>query len=360
MDETTFKILDILASDLGLPTSIRALAERIQRKYGSGYYANVYKKLQQLTHENTVKIQVAGKTSLVDLNFSEYITVDLLSEMEIKKKLELLKGRPELEMLFLELDTYLRGFIFVRSISIINAEKNLKLNRVELLIVVRGHGTSLFPEESEVKSLHAMLQTLQSIHNLKLDYLVITDQKLIDSLATTHEVNPIREMMPNRTTAFYGPQNFWNTIRVGIDAGLQLRVLEGETVPAKIPEADLAFNLAKAGYKEMGATVVGGKNICAEYIVTAVMAQGNARRVEAVPVILAKQSDRVNYDILLFLAQKYKLSEMLLGLLKAYTEVVSDKRAKDAVEIMDLLKIKEAPVDKKSILEKMKLYNAIG
>ncbi|HVT62254.1 MAG TPA: hypothetical protein VHD33_02050, partial [Legionellaceae bacterium] len=80
----------------------------------------------------------------------------------------------------------------------------------------------------------------------------------------------------------------------------------------------------------------------------------------AVPVILAKQSDRVNYDILLFLAQKYKLSEMLLGLLKAYTEVVSDKRAKDAVEIMDLLKIKEAPVDKKSILEKMKLYNAIG
>lgn len=359
MDETTFRILDILARDLGLQTSIRALAGKIRSKYGSGHYANVYNKLRQLAQENIVEILNVGKASLVGLNFKEYVVADLMAEIEIKKKQELLKGRPELGMLFLGLDAHLRDLVFVRSISIINAEKNLKLNRAELLAVVRGRGASLFPDGNEAKLLHTALQTLQSAHSLKLDYLIVTDQKLLDSLATD-EANPVREMMPNRIT-FYGPQNFWNTIRVGADAGLTLRVQESETLPARIPEADLALNLARAGYKETGTTLAtsGGMDICVEYVVAAMMAQGDARRVEAVPVILAKQAGRVNYDILLFLAQKYRLLEMLLGLLRAYTEILHDERAKDVVELMDQMKIKEVPADKTAIREKMKLYNAL-
>lgn len=360
MDETAFRILDVLACDLGLQTSIRALAGKIREKYGSGYYANVYNKLQRLAQEKTVEILSIGKTSLVSLNFKGYITVDLLAEMEIKKKQELVKRRPPLGTLFLEIGACLRNLVFVRSVSIINAEKNLKLNRVELLIVVRGHGTSLFPDDDEVKSLYVTLQALQSIRNQKLDCLVITDQKLLDSLAATYEANPVREMMPNRMT-FYGPQNFWNTVRAGIEAGLLLRVLESDTVPASISEADLMHNLEKMGYKEMGMTpAAGGKDICVEYIVAAMIAKGDARRIEAVPVVLAKQEDRMNYDVLLFLAQKYNLSEMLLGLLRAYAEILHDKRAMDAVGLMDQMKIKEARVDKTAIREKMKLYNALG
>ncbi|MEO9296057.1 MAG: hypothetical protein ABI347_10735 [Nitrososphaera sp.] len=314
-----------------------------------------------------MEILTVGKTSLVSLDFKGYITVDLLAEIEIKKKQGLLKGRPELARLFLGLEASLTDLVFVRSVSIINAEKNLKLRRAELLVVVRGRRTSLFPDEDEVKLLHAAMHSLQTIHNLKLDYLIITDQKLLDSLAATmYEINPVGEMISKRIITIYGPQNFWNTIRVGVEAGLRLQVLESETVPANISEADLAFNLAKAGYRELRTTTttttaaVKGKDICIEYIVAAVMAQGDARRIEAIPVILAKQEGRINYDILIFLAQKYRLSEVLLGLMSVYVGIVSDMRARRAVELLHLLKVKGVPADRAAILEKMRLYNVVG
>lgn len=358
MDETTFRILDILARDLGVQTSIRALAEKVREKYGSGYYANIYNKLQQLAEEKMVVLTSVGRTSLVNLNFKEYMIADLLTEMEIKKKQEVLKGRPELGMLFLELDTYFRDMVFVRSISIIDAERNLRLNRVELLILLRGHGTSLFPDENEAGLVHTTIHMLESIHGLKIDYLVLTDNKLLDALATD-EVNPAKEMMRDRIT-FFGPQNFWHVIRVGNELGLSLEASEKETVPAGIAESDLMYNLARYGYKEMGVEISGGTKMCVEYAMAGAIMQGEARRIEAVPVILAKQEGHVNYDVLCFIARKYNFIGILLGLLKALVSIKPDKRAKDAVELMAKLKIKEVRADKAAIREKMKLYNAIG
>ena len=358
LDETTFRILDILARDLGKQTSIRALAEKVREKYGSGYYANVYNKLQQLAQEKTVNLANVGKNWLVTLYFKDYLIADKLTEMEIRKKQDLLKGRPELGMLFQELDTYLHDMVFVRSISVIDAEKNLRLNRVELLILLRGHGTSLFPDESEVGLVRTTIQMLQSIHGFKIDYLILTDQKLLDSLATD-EHNPVKEMMRDRIT-FFGPQAFWHVIRVGHEIGLSLEASGEETVPVKITEADLMYNLAGFGYKEMGVEISGGAKMCIEYTVAGVLMQRDIRRIEAIPVILAKQKDHVNYDVLFFLASKYNYTGMLLGLLKAYVSIRPDKRAKDAIELMAELKVKEVTMDKEAIQEKMKLYDAIG
>lgn len=358
MDKTTFRILDILARDLGVQTSIRALAGKVRERYGSGYYANIYNKLQHLAQEKMVDLTSVGRTSLVSLNFKEYMITDLLTEMEIKKKQEVLKGRPELGMLFRELDTYLRDMVFVRSISIINAERNLRLNRVELLILLRGHGTSLFPDKNEAKLVHTTIHMLQSIHGLKIDYIILTDQKLLDALSTD-EANPIREMMRNKIT-FFGPQNFWHVIRVGNEVGLSLRASEKETEPTKIAESDLMYNLTRFGYKEMGIKISGGTKVCVEYAVSGAIAQGDARRIEAVPVILTKQESHVNYDILLFIARKYNFTEILLGLLKALVSIKPDRRAIDAIGLMEELKIKEVHVNKAAIQEKMRLYNAIG
>lgn len=362
MDETTFRILDVLAKNLGIQTSIRALAEKIHKRYGAGYYANIYNKLKQMASEDVISIQTVGKTSLINLNFKEYALVDLLSEVDIRKKQELLKkrvgggGGAELQMLFLELETHCKDLIFVRSISITNATKNFGLNRVELLVLVRG--TGLFPDVKELKALYTALHALQSIHNMKIDYLILTDVKLLDMLAT-NEVNPAKEMMTADRITFYGQQNFWHVIRAGTDAGLSLRASEGETVPGKISETDLTHNLARFGYKEMGIELTSGTDICIEYIITAVMAKGDARRIEAMPIILAKNDDQVNYELMFFLSQKYRLSERLLGLLRALAEIVPDSvKAKAMVEFMDSIRIKEIPADKKAIREKMRLYNA--
>jgi hypothetical protein len=266
------------------------------------------------------------------------------------------RGGAELQMLFLELETHCQDLIFVRSISITNATKNLGLNRVELLILVRG--TGLFLDVKELKALHTALYALQSIRNMKIDYLILTDAKLLDMLAT-NEVNPAKEMMTADRITFYGQQNFWHVIRAGTDTGLFLRALEGETVPSKIFETDMTHNLARFGYKEMGIELASGTDICIEYIVTAVMAKGDARRIEAIPIILAKNDNQVNYELMFFLSKKYQLSERLLGLLRALAEIVPDSvKANAMVEFMGGIRIEEIHADKKAIREKMRLYNA--
>jgi hypothetical protein len=146
-------------------------------------------------------------------------------------------------------------------------------------------------------------------------------------------------------------------IKVAAERNIPVRAEEKEISPAKISEQDLVYNLARFGYKEMGTQMPAHRrDICIEYIATALIAQGDARRIEAVPVILAKNS--VNFDILFFLSQKYRLSERMLGLLKILQEAVPRKDSEAVIKAMEAMKIKEIPADRESILEKMRLYNA--
>lgn len=354
MDETTFRILETLTREIGRETSINALTEKIARLHGSAYYVNIYQRLQKMARERLVTLTKVGNASIVALNFKEYLLVDLLTEVEIRKKHDLLKRNVELQMLFAELETYCRDKIFVRSISAIKPEKNAKLNRAELLILLRAQGTSFYPDAEEIDALHGVMHQLQKARSMKVDFLILPDTKMLDML-TTDEANPVKEMLADKVT-FYGPQNFWNVIKAAAERDIQLRIEERETNPSKIGEHDLAYNLARFGYKEIGREITYGRDICLEYIVTALLMQGDARMIDAIPVILAKNS--ANYELLLFLSQKYRLSERLLGLLVVLAEVTPRDDLQSVIGYMKAMKIKEITADKKSIMEKMRLYNA--
>jgi hypothetical protein len=356
LDETTFRILDTLARGLGADLSIKALTEKIGKFYGSAYYVNIYKKLKQLAEQGIVSLTRTGNSLIVGLNFKEYIITDLLTEVEFGNKQTLLKERRELQMLFLELETYCRDLLFVRSIAIIKPYKNAKLNRAELLFLIRAHGMSFYPDEKEAEALRTIILQLQAIHNMKIDFLILTDVKFLDMLSSD-EINPLKEMISDKI-AFFNPQNFWTAIKVAAERNIPVRTEEKEIIPAKIPEQDLVYNLARFGYKEMGTKMPAqGRDICIEYVAAALIAQQDARRIEAVPVILAKNS--VNFDILFFLSQKYRLSERMLGLLKILQQAIPRKDSEAVIRAMEAMKIREIPADRDSILEKMRLYNAI-
>ncbi len=355
MDETTFRILDTLARGLGTELSIKALTEKIGELYGSAYYVNIYKKLQQLAKEGIVSLTRMGNSLIVGLNFKEYIITDLLTEMEFRNKQNLLREHRELQMLFLELETYCRDLLFVRSISIIKPFKNAKLNRAELLFLIRAHGMSLYPDEKEAETLRNIILQLQAIHNMKIDFLILADVKFLDMISSD-EINPVKEMISDKIV-FFNPQHFWMTIKVAAERNIPVKAEEKEISPAKIPEQDMVYNLARFGYREIGTQMPAReRDICREYIATALIAQGDARRIEAVPIILAKNS--VNFDILFFLSQKYRLSERMLGLLKILQEVVPRKDSEAVIKAMEAIKIKAIPPDRESILEKLRLYNA--
>jgi hypothetical protein len=355
MDETTFRILDTLSRELGRDISINELTSKIAAKYGSAYYANIYKKLSALNKEGIILTARTGKSSIASLNFKNYLLIDLLTEMELKKKQEFIGGKQELQMLLLEIDTYCSDLPFTKSISLINPERNAKLNRVELLIVLKSS-----QQESESQNtmfaMKKILSSLQSIRSIKIDYLISTKTEFLN-LLRSNEINPLKEMLFDQI-AFLFPQAFWIEIKSILEEGIQIRFSEEETNPAKISESDLIYNLARFGYKEIGPEIREGERICIECIIASILMKGDARRRDAIPIILVK--NRANYSLLIFLAQKYGLLGKLLGLLRTLHKIKPIPEVQQAIGTLEAMNVKEVKADEKSIKSKMRLYNAIG
>jgi len=167
----------------------------------------------------------------------------------------------------------------------------------------------------------------------------------------------LKEMLYDKIT-FHGPQDFWSHIAAALAKGHRIALLEAETNTAKISERDLTFNLARFGYKEIGPELREGRRICIECIIASIMMKGDSRRIEAIPILLAK--NKPNHSLLIFLSEKYGLSGRLIGLLKALDEIKPSKEAAVTIGILESLKPKEIRANNKSIEEKMRLYGAIG
>ena len=105
--------------------------EKIKETYGTAYYTNTYRKLRDLKTRGILNLNKLGKSSIVELNFENYLLIDFLSEIEIRKKIELLERRTDIHMLLKEMDTCFGDFHSIKSICSIDSQRNLKLNKME-------------------------------------------------------------------------------------------------------------------------------------------------------------------------------------------------------------------------------------
>jgi hypothetical protein len=304
LDELTFRIADILSSNLGEPFSINQLNERIKKKYGIAHYANTHAKLRKLAQEGKINLISIGKSSAVKLNFQNYLLADFLAELEIKKKTQFLESRLDLIALLEEMGR-IKDKFSIKSISFIDAAKNIKLNRMELLILLGEHSSS------KTIDLYKETRKLQEKYNLRLDSAIL-DEQSFSSLLKSNEINPLREAL-TKEIAIFCPQEFWTKIRAIMEEK-EIKVIQSETQPANIPESDMVYNLNRYGYKEFGSIMEQGRLFCIEYIATAVLLQSSARRVKALPAILAENN--FNSNMLAFLNQKFQTAGKLFGLLK--------------------------------------------
>ncbi|MEO9307499.1 MAG: hypothetical protein ABI342_04200 [Nitrososphaera sp.] len=355
MDEATYRILDILTRNLGKPLSINELTGKIEEIYGRTYYANTNEKIHDLAKDGTITLSKAGRSWLISINFNNYLIIDLLAEMELRRKQDFLQKKQEMQMLMMEIDTYLHSFLLIKSISLMNPEKNSRLNKTELLIHLSRRERDKV-EEAKI-GIHAIIDTLKKIHNIRIDYLILED-KMFLNLLKSDEINSAREMLSNKIVIL-NPQDFWIEIKKAGADGIKIIAEENEVNPAKISDEDLIFNLARFGYTEMGPTIKQGRLICIEYIIIAIIFQNDARRIDAIPVILAKNSDKTNYDILLFLARKYGFGGRILGILKTLRNLMVHgmKMIDEPIRLLEAMKIEEIKANQKSIKEKLRLYN---
>jgi hypothetical protein len=354
MDETTYRILDTLWRETGRPISIHELTSRIRSSHGTAYYPNIYDKTHELATDGTISLTKAGRSSLANLNFANYLLIDLLTELEIKRKHDLLTKSKELQMLFKDAEERCEDIRSIESISAISTERNLKLNRAEMLFLLHDTKNNLL--RSDIMSIHAIAMRLQALHAIRIDPLILTTNEFIEFL-TSDEINPLKEMLYDKIS-FHAPQDFWSHIASALAKGYRIGLLDTETNPARIAEKDLTFNLARFGYKEIGPQIREGQRICIEYIIVALMRNVDARRIEAIPILLAK--NRANYSLLIFLSQKYGLSGRLIGLLKALNRITPSEENAMAIEILESMKTKEIKANNKSIEERMRLYGATG
>ncbi len=353
MDEASFRVLDTLSREIGSTLSIHQLAARIREYYGTGYYARTYNRLNDLSRQGYITLTKAGRSSVPALDFSSYILPDLLSEIEMRKKREFLERFKNFKLLLMDIESYAHANPEIESVSLIEPDRNSKLNRAELLVVL--HGMDSNSALHRFISILTAMRNLQGSRTIRIDPLLLTDREF-GSLLTRGETNPLKEALPNRIT-FYNPNSFWLNISEIMRAGGKITPAKGETNPAKISDKELYYNLSRFGYSELGIEPREGRQICIEYIVTALLIRGEARAIDSIPIILAK--NKANYRLLIFLSEKYKVSGALLGLLKALHQISSAKETVRAIEILQSLGAREVKANRVSIREKLKVYGAI-
>lgn len=346
MNGTEFRIIDALSRRIGDPVSIRELTSEIKKQVGSAYYPNIYRALMSLKDENIVKIRREGKAAIPSLNFEDYLLSDVLTELELRKKLEFLRLRPGARSMLESLERAASGLPFVDSVVLVDPTHNAKLGRAEVLVIVDERS------EAEEERTDVMVREIMEHHNTRLEHLVVSKGELIDALRS-QETNPIRDMLSDQM-ALYMPQKLWTLIRDAYLRGVRIRIGSGLTDPAKISEEDLAYNLAKLGYKELGPEAGHGVDVSVEYVVASILLGGDKRRAAAVPVVLAK--NKANYGLLAFLSQKYGFAEALLGALVALSRVAPSRELDHAVSALGAAGVDPTKMDDSHIKETMRLY----
>src|SRR3990172_6140753 len=138
MSGTAFKILDTLSRDPGTPISVNELTRRVRALHGTAYYANVYRALRSLNKQGIISIEKSGRSSLTSLGLTNYLTLDLLTEMELRRKREILETRPEFRLLVEGIDKSCQGLRDIVTMALIEPERNIRLNRAELLVLRRS------------------------------------------------------------------------------------------------------------------------------------------------------------------------------------------------------------------------------
>lgn len=345
------RILDTISSHLGEPLSINQLKEKIKEKYGIAYYSNIYKQIKQLENEGLIKSDSCGKSSIIRPNFENDLIIDLFSKMDIENKIDFLIERHEFLPIFSYMSNFIKDICSIKSISSINSEKNSELNRIELLFLIR----EIIDYKDVTCELYRRTRELQDKFNIRIDSLILNEDEF-SSLIKLNEINPLREAIAKEITIFC-PQAFWSQIKE-VSEESEIKAISKETKPSHIPEIDLIYNLNRFGYKEFGYRISQGHKYCIEYIITSLLLSEDARKKDAIPILLAKNNFRLN--LLIFLAQKYKTTGKLLGLLKALQTIKPIDKIQDTIQLLETMTDeKETTTDEESVIRNMRLYNVI-
>ncbi|MBA3750695.1 MAG: hypothetical protein H0X03_07400 [Nitrosopumilus sp.] len=314
LTESEVLIIETLLIHSKYSFSINGLVKKLQENYNRGTYATINKRIKIMEKQEKILTKKLGKAILINLNFSNSSLLNSLNELENYKRDMIIAEYP----IFKEISDQLISIFdkeYLHSFYCSYTKSNLRRNRIELTII-----TLKEISKTEKQELSISINSIATIKNIRIDYLILTVNKY-NVLLQTEEFNHINETLYNRIVLLYS-NNFWKSI-VPILSELEKIDLkydnnyQTETDLSEISEEVIIYNLNRFGYTEFGSQHKIDKKISNEYLIITILLKSNQRWLYSIKIIMDRNQYKLNLALLVFLCKKYSLLEKLIEIIKA-------------------------------------------
>lgn len=354
MSATKLRVLDTLARTIGGSHSIRSLADQVEEHHGTGHYRNVHDQLQALEGDGIVSFRKAGRSKVAHLRFDRAGFPDTMATLELWRKRGLLDDRPAAAEAISRLETTLASDEHVLSIGLAEPHRNIKLRRLDPLILLRGP-TQHAPRSDQPaieRGLAEQLATLERDLSLRIDPWIVPAQRYGERLRA-RDASPAPRILRSEICIWH-PQAFWHSVAASLPHGEGLAP-ESPARLASLDEAALAWNLTRWGYEERGRELDDQATpLCPEAAAIGALAAEIPRWIGAAGVVLTKAE--IEPTLLAYLAKAEERAGQLAGVLQVLADRRPDPSLEQTLDLLDALGVEATTIEQDMVLDAVELY----
>ena len=224
------------------------------------------------------------------------------------------------------------------SICALKQEEYIKINRIELLIIARSHGQD--------GGLINTLLGIESIHNTKIDPIILTPQELSEMLGGS-ELNRIKDLIADKSI-LYNSEGFWEIIR---KYKIDEKYNNLGRFPGELSGAQLAYNYNRFGYALYEDTKP-GREIALEDTIFLMSASKQARIRYGAFILLSKNIRKINLPYMYYLFKRYGELDMLKGILISLKEFCDEKGKSGIKALIETIPNRQHGIYDKKLIKK--------
>ena len=338
MNKEETKIMSYLSDNLGDGGNILEMSKEIDKRYGPAYYPNIYNTAKKLEKLGIIEIEHEGNSKLIKLNMKNPLSTYYISEIENYKNQKI--SIPK-EILSNILNLSQEFDIF--SICILDAEKYLKINRLELLILIR--------RDDENSSLIKALLQMESSYNIKIDPIILTLDGFI-KIMRSEELDLMKDLILNKNI-LYNSDGFWGLIK---QHKIDTKYKRFNKFPQDLTRDELAYNYNRLGYRLNENTKITNK-ISIELTIFSMSINEEIRIKYGAIILLYKNIKKINLAYLYYIYKRYDDLGILKGILLSLTNLTNLKENNKIRYYINLISDKPSAYDTKMVKRYIELYD---
>jgi hypothetical protein len=330
MNKEEIKIMSYLSDNLGHGGSILEMSKGIDSRYGPAYYPNIYNTAKRLEKIGIIGIEAEGNSKLINLNMENPISTYYISEMENYKNQGLKLSKEllgDILSLALEFDIF--------SICSLETDKCQRINRLELLILARNHGSN--------RDLIKSLRRMESNYGTKIDPIILTIDEFA-KIMKSGESDLIKDLILDRNI-LYNIEGFWEMIK---QRKIDARYKRLDKLPQDITRDELAYNYSRLGY-QLNENIKHGNRIAIETIIFAMSINNEIRIRYGAIILLYKNIERINWAYLYYIYKRYDSLGKLKGILLSLAHLTDIKHDNEIRDYIDIIQDKPEAYDSRLI-----------